>query len=153
MANQIKRIALSATSGPAIREAGVALVMALAVLVILTILGISSMKGAILETRMAGNVQDSTIAFQVAESGLSAAINSSLNIHQKTTVTYTPANGLATAVIETDFEQFAPPPRGWGFSATQYDVANFKQKSASRTNSGAIATVNQGMYQIVNKSQ
>lgn len=136
------------------RERGVALVMSLTILTILTILGISAMKSAMLETRMAGNVQDSILAFQTAESGLSAAINSAIDIHNPTTSTYDPdSTGRATATVVTTFKQFSPPPRGWGFSAIQYEVANFEQRSEAKTLSGAQVVVNQGMYQIVNKSQ
>ncbi len=57
-------------------QRGAVLVTALVFLVILTLLGITSMSTNTLEERMAGNFQDANRAFQAAESGLSAAFNS-----------------------------------------------------------------------------
>lgn len=57
-------------------QRGAVLVTALVFLVILTLLGITSMSTNTLEERMAGNSQDANRAFQAAESGLSAAFNS-----------------------------------------------------------------------------
>ena len=51
-------------------EKGVILVTALIFLLILTILGVSSMSGTVLEERMAGNQADRNMAFQAAESAL-----------------------------------------------------------------------------------
>ena len=57
----------------AFNQHGAVLVTALVFLVILTLLGITSMSTNTLEERMAGNSQDINRAFQAAESGLSAA--------------------------------------------------------------------------------
>ncbi len=57
-------------------QRGAVLVTALVFLVILTLLGITSMSTNTLEERMAGNAQDANRAFQAAESGLRAAFNS-----------------------------------------------------------------------------
>jgi type IV pilus assembly protein PilX len=131
-------------------ERGVALAMVLMVLVVLTILGISAMKTSILEVRMSGNVQDATTAFQVAESGLLDAVSANLDIYNSSTTTYTPSS-TAQAVVQTTFNAMSNPPRGSGYSAIHYQVANFQQKSTGTTTSGAQAIINQGMFQIVNK--
>lgn len=55
-----------------IRDSGMALVAALIFLLVLTILGVASMSGAHLQEKMAGNLQEQTIAFQAAETGLKA---------------------------------------------------------------------------------
>ena len=52
------------------RESGAALITSLIFLTILTILGMSTMGTALLESRMAGNGRDRTLAFQAAEMGL-----------------------------------------------------------------------------------
>ena len=51
-------------------QRGAALIMALVILLILTILGVTAMSTSSLEQKMAGNIQDLTRAFQAAESGV-----------------------------------------------------------------------------------
>lgn len=52
------------------RQAGAALITSLIFLTVLTILGMSTLGTALLESRMAGNARDRSIAFQAAEMGL-----------------------------------------------------------------------------------
>jgi len=52
------------------RERGVALFVSLVLLLVLTIIGVSSVQTTSLETRMARNEHDSLLAFQAAESAL-----------------------------------------------------------------------------------
>lgn len=133
-------------------QRGTALVMSMVVLVILTILGLSAMRVSILETRMAGNLQDSTIAFQSAESGLAKALNmgGTFDIHTKDTRDFT--FNFGKTIVETDFIDFSPPKRDSGYSVINYDVANFEQKATGTTSSGGENIVRQGVFQIVNKS-
>ncbi len=56
-------------------QRGMALVFSLVVLLILTILGISSLRTSSLEQLMSGNTQEQTRAFEAADSGLSRALN------------------------------------------------------------------------------
>lgn len=51
-------------------QRGFALITALIFLLLLTLLGTSSMSGALLQERMAGNLRDRNIAFQSAEAAL-----------------------------------------------------------------------------------
>lgn len=55
------------------RQRGVALVMVLLLLLIVTLLGLASMRGAILQERMAANTYTRAVAFQVAETALREA--------------------------------------------------------------------------------
>ncbi len=57
------------------RQRGVALVMALVFLLLLTILGIAALNTTSLEEKMANNVKDRNLAFQSAESALIVAEN------------------------------------------------------------------------------
>lgn len=57
------------------RQQGVALVMALVFLIILTIMGLAAMGTTSLEEKMAGNAKDRNLAFQAAETGLLAGEN------------------------------------------------------------------------------
>ena len=55
------------------RQSGAALLVVMLLLVIITIAGIASMRGAIMQERMAANVLARSMAFQVAEAGLRQA--------------------------------------------------------------------------------
>lgn len=52
------------------RQQGAVLAVALIFLLILTLLGVSSMKSTLLEEKMAGNMRDQSLAFQAAEAAL-----------------------------------------------------------------------------------
>lgn len=58
---------------PVRRQRGAVLIFCLVFLLILTLMGVSSMESTILEERMAGNMQDYRVAFQAAESALDEA--------------------------------------------------------------------------------
>lgn len=61
------------------QQRGMALVFALVVLLILTILGISNLRTSSLEQLMSGNTQEQTRAYEAADSGASQALNIILN--------------------------------------------------------------------------
>jgi type IV pilus assembly protein PilX len=52
------------------RQQGAALIISLIILVIMTIIGVSSIQNTTLEERMAGNMRDQNLAFQAAETAL-----------------------------------------------------------------------------------
>jgi type IV pilus assembly protein PilX len=54
-------------------QQGAALILSLILLLVLTLLGLSSMRTALLEERMAGNMRDLSLAFEAAEAGLREA--------------------------------------------------------------------------------
>jgi type IV pilus assembly protein PilX len=58
---------------PAFRQSGAALVVVLMLLVVITLLGLASMRGAIMQERMAANTISRGLAFQAAEAGLRQA--------------------------------------------------------------------------------
>ena len=60
---------ISATGQPQ-RQRGATLVVALIILVVLTLLGVTAMQGATMQERMAGNARDVNVAFQAAEAAL-----------------------------------------------------------------------------------
>ena len=55
---------------PQRRQQGAILIIALLFLVLLTIIGVSSISGVALEEKMAGNLREQNVAFQAAESAL-----------------------------------------------------------------------------------
>ncbi|WP_455201815.1 pilus assembly PilX family protein [Kaarinaea lacus] len=54
-------------------QSGSVLIISLIIMLVLTILGVSGMKSAVLEEKMAGNVRDTQLAFQAAEATLREA--------------------------------------------------------------------------------
>lgn len=59
------------THTPALqRQGGAALIVSLIMLLVLTLLGVSAMRTATLEEKMAGNARDLNLAFNAAEAGL-----------------------------------------------------------------------------------
>ncbi len=54
-------------------QQGVALIVSLVILIAMTMLGITSMKGSSTELTMAGNLRESGLTFQAAEAGLRSA--------------------------------------------------------------------------------
>lgn len=55
------------------KQCGSVLIISLVIMVVLTILGVSGMRTAVLEEKMAGNMRDSQLAFQAAEATLKQA--------------------------------------------------------------------------------
>jgi type IV pilus assembly protein PilX len=133
-------------------QRGAALVMALAVLVLLTILGISAMKSSTLEYRMATSIQDKSTAFQAAESALSESMASvTLNPNQAVTYNYTGKNGV-TAKVTTSYGgssdsnvNRSEKPDGTGTRWYHFD-----QTSVATLSSGATTTVEAGFKQRAN---
>lgn len=140
------------------RERGMALVMSLVILLILTILGISAMGTASLEEKMSGNTQEGTRAFEVAESGLQSSLGnagtfSAQNLGTSTVNEYT-INGRVSEVTTT-YLQSTDPPRGSGYDSG-YNAVHFKQVSkvnsqVDSANIGLNSGIERGIAQISNK--
>ena len=62
--------ALTNCQPPASKQRGTILFISLIILLLLTILGVTSMSNVTMEERMAGNLRDGDLAFQSAEAGL-----------------------------------------------------------------------------------
>ena len=52
------------------RQKGATLIVGLAILLVLTILGVSTMQSTLIEEKMAGNLRNTSVAFQAAEAAL-----------------------------------------------------------------------------------
>ncbi|MDQ8024373.1 MAG: PilX N-terminal domain-containing pilus assembly protein [Moraxellaceae bacterium] len=70
----MNRIATSHRSNPSVagrgHQRGIALLVVLILLLIMTLLGLASLRGTLLEERMSGNLFDRSLAFQAAETAL-----------------------------------------------------------------------------------
>lgn len=88
---------------PATRQQGVALITGLIFMVALTLIVLASMRGSILEEKMAGNSRSQNLAFQAAEAGLRAgqqALNSPVD--PATGQGYFDIGDVPTGVVSTD---------------------------------------------------
>lgn len=135
-------------------QRGTALIMSLVILMILTILGITAMGTSSLQEKMAGNAQESTRAFEAAESGLIQALNTagSLSLTSQTQNNFSYDSGKSgSASVATAFVDYTAPKRGSGYG-NNFQAANFDQSSTGTTIVGAKAIVHQGIAQIVPSS-
>ncbi len=125
--------------------------MSLVILMILTLLGITAMSTSSLQEKMSGNAQETTRAFEAAESGLNQALNTSgaLSLSGSTTNNFSYDSGKSgSATVVTSFVQYTSPKRGSGYGSS-FQAANFDQSSTGTTTVGAKAIVHQGVAQIV----
>jgi len=121
-------------------ESGVALVIALILMVVLTLLGLASALSSTFEIRHSGNKRGSTDAFYAAESGVQAVLATVKNFDitgkysgdkytpfsDQDNTTPNPTN--ARVVIEHYADQ-SSPPRGMGMSATQVSFEHYMVES------------------------
>lgn len=138
---------------------GIALVMALVMLMILTILGLTAMSTASLEEKMSGNIQETTRAFMAAESGINSAFNTTGLLNPNATVTQNynfDSQKSGSATVEASFREYQPPGRSKNpneiYSATNLQEAHFDVKSTGTTLTNAKTVLHQGLSQVVSKS-
>lgn len=93
------------------RERGAALVVALVFLLLMTVLGVTSMRTTTLQERMAGNLRDNNLAFQAAEAALRAGEEF---LQQAVLPPFTGANGLLPVQEEAGRAEFWNQDSLWG---------------------------------------
>ncbi len=65
------------------KQSGAVLIVTLMLLIVMTVLGLSSMNNSIMEEKMAGNLRNSNMSFMAAESGLRVAEQSIVDLSSK----------------------------------------------------------------------
>lgn len=126
------------TSG-ASRQQGVALIVALILLVVATMLGLSGIQGTTLQERMSGNMYDRSLAMQAAEGALRAAEAAiSANPSPPLSIDCQPASGNPCPPIPANSFTNTPANPAWT------DVTN-----AFATNTGTSAGTAQYLIQIM----
>lgn len=110
---------------PRRQQTGVALIVCLVLLVVITLLGVASLRGVILEERMAANQYDRGIAFQAAE----AALREGEAVAQSTTPTPTGTECNADGVCPT------PDPA----ATPRWEDESFDDWKAATTSLGSLA--------------
>jgi len=141
-------------------QKGAVLVLALSILVILTLLGVSAMRGTSLEVKMATSLQDATATFHVSESGLkkayfgeqdiNAVSGNAFNADNPTTRDY--SIGGISVQVNTEKIGCSPGKRGSGYSATEGSFTHFKQTSTSTSASNARSINIQGVSKVSNQA-
>ena len=150
-------------------QEGMALVIALLIMIVMTLLGLASVFTASFELRLAGNKRGSTDAFYAADSGAETAMANVRNFnlsgkyidnkYNPFTVTdtnnpdYNP-NPTKAQVVILHCENEQGPPRGLGMSAVQIDFAHYLIQSTGSDQSDlspfkATCEINEKVVRIV----
>ena len=96
------------------KQQGIALLTIMIFLLILTVIGLSSMETSRLEQQMSGNTQWTNIAFQAAETGLiqsSKDVNWSAEVNPSTVPSGNTTSGNTNSDYSRYFVDFAPSKR------------------------------------------
>jgi len=125
-------------------ESGTALVIALLIMVLLTLIGVSSTVTATFETRLSGGKRGSTDAFYSSDSGIQVTLANVSNFDFLTkyvdnrydpfTDQHNPNPTKAKVVIERQTSQ-GGAPRGFGISATNVEFEHFIVESTGQDQS------------------
>lgn len=144
--------------GTAGGQRGMALVVALIILMVLTILGITAMSTSSLQEKMAGNVQEQSKAFQHAESGVNTLLNDTtveLDINTPAEKNYSYTYGTARVRVEfiqksevsTDASRPSAIEDMYGKGG--FKKFHFQIKSRGASNTGAEAIGEQGVMRVI----
>ena len=139
------------------RQSGAVLIVAMILLVVLTLLGVTAMNTTSLQERISSNTQEAVHAFHAAETGLNQAFADNLAFDITSTYTggATPATfaGAAdSAAYLPTFLGFSPPPPGSLYSATSFQAAHFNFRATGISETNLSTVVNGGAYQIAPKN-
>jgi type IV pilus assembly protein PilX len=92
------------------KQRGAALIVSLVFLLILTIISVASLQTATMQERMAGNMKDTTIAFQAAEAALR---NAEVDINTGAIGVFSGANGRYLSCPDPDDDRKACATPAW----------------------------------------
>jgi hypothetical protein len=121
---------------------GAALVIALVMMILLTLIGLASIFSSTFEIKLSGNKRCSTDAFYAADSGVQVVIvdgtnfNTSHPIYQPFEDDTNPIVNPTTATLDVTITYSAAQrgaPRGYGISATQFEFQHYLIESTGQT--------------------
>jgi type IV pilus assembly protein PilX len=98
-------IAPTGSMASARRQQGVALIIALVLLVVATLIGLAATRGTMLQEKMSGNTYDRSLSFQRAESALRAAevaISANWQIATLNGIDCSPASAAQCRIVPAD---------------------------------------------------
>jgi len=138
------------------QQSGAVLIVAMIILVVLTLLGVTAMNTSSLQEKIASNTQEQVHAFQAAETGLNLAFtdNLSYDISSSYTGGALPtvfAGSADSASYVPTFLGFSPPPPGSLYSATSFQAAHFNFRATGTSATNLSVVLNGGAYQIAPK--
>ncbi|MEO8019281.1 MAG: PilX N-terminal domain-containing pilus assembly protein [Pseudomonadota bacterium] len=108
------------------RQRGAVLVVALLMLLVMTVLGVTAMQMSRMEERMAGNSRDINLAFQGAEAGLrDSEERLRVLIVRPTTCTTAPCDVFGKTTLPTDMR--SANTTWWGTNGREYGVAGTQE--------------------------
>ncbi len=145
-------------------QSGAALVIALVMMIVLTLIGLASIFSSTFDIKISGNKRCSTDAFYAADSGVAVvtARIENFNINLYGTGQYDPFTDLnnvnpATAQVNITHDTTQEgAPRGHGFSATNFEFEHFLIASIGQTCANPIpstTTVNEKLVRLVPTQQ
>ena len=120
-------------------QSGAALVIALIMMIVLTLIGLASIFTSTFDIKISGNKRGSTDAFYGADSGIQVLVarveNFNPSTHNYPYNPFTDVNNInytnAQATITYDTTQQGPP-RGYGFSALNFEFEHFLVASTGK---------------------
>lgn len=140
------------------QQKGMAMIVVLIFLLVLTLLGVSSMTTTSLEERMATNSQIKTATFQAAETAITETLantdnfyNVAASVTKSQTNNYTAGKFSASAVLALSLNGASDPivrDEGSGFVGLLYDIT----ATSSESGTGANTVNTQGAEFIVANS-
>ena len=137
-------------------ERGAVLIIAMIFLIIMTLLAVTGMTTTSLEEKMASNSQESSRAFQAAETGLAQAL-ADLNSYDLTGTYVVTIAQIADTELDseykTDFLGVSAPPLVLNDPSLLnnidcYETANFDLISTGTTAGGLTITIHGGAWQL-----
>lgn len=135
-------------------QRGVALIVGMVLLVILTLLAISGMNTATTELIMAGNEQYQSRAFQAAETGIERTISTGVfnpaAVQDPPVVTLPPpVAGQAADTFDTMTRPRGPSAAPPGYTLGEFSTEHFEIESTGESLRNASSTNVQGLYLVV----
>ncbi len=137
-------------------QSGAVLIVAMIILVVLTMLGVTAMNTSSLQEKIASNTQEQVHAFQAAETGLNQAFAD--NLAYDISSTYSGgaaptafAGSADSASYMPTFLGFSPPPPGSLYSATSFQAAHFNFRATGTSATNLSVVLNGGAYQLAPK--
>ena len=138
-------------------QSGAALVIALVMMIVLTLIGLASIFSSTFEIKISGNKRCSTDAFYAADSGIQVLKANVQNFSPNNSSPYNPftddanpnlnpTNAQATIAYNAA-QQGAP--RGYGFSAMNFEFEHFLVSSTGQTCANPIPSTTRVQEKII----
>jgi Tfp pilus assembly protein PilX len=139
-------------------QSGVALVISMTMMIVLTLIAIASIFTSTTEIRISGRVRCLTDSFYSADSGVQVVMarveNFDINLYAGgplilITDSNNPAIPLNTQVIITNDTTQEGAPRGYGFSAMNFEFEHFLVSSTAQTCANPIPSTTRVQEKLV----